>query len=266
MILNISHETSYSYDEPVSYTLQQLRLTPKRRAGQQILNWNVEVTGGGIELEFDDQHNNRVLLVKARAGEKTIKIKAHGSVETSDISGVTGKHGGYLPLWYFTRSTPLTTAGNQISELAATFEPMKSSPLDCMHALSEKIADLIAYRTGRTDAETTAEEAMAKGKGVCQDHTHVFLSAARLLGFPARYVSGYLMLNDSIDQEASHAWAEAYIEDLGWIGFDISNRISPDSRYVPIATGLDYLETAPISGMRYGSGNESMIVNLQVQQ
>ncbi|MEM7291095.1 MAG: transglutaminase family protein, partial [Pseudomonadota bacterium] len=98
------------------------------------------------------------------------------------------------------------------------------------------------------------------------DHAHIFLGAARMLGFPARYVSGYLMLNDRVDQDASHAWTEVHVDGLGWVGFDISNRISPDERYIPVATGLDYLETAPISGMRFGASSESMVVNLQVQQ
>jgi transglutaminase-like putative cysteine protease len=79
-------------------------------------------------------------------------------------------------------------------------------------------------------------------------------------------VSGYLMLDDRVNQDASHAWAEAYVSDLGWVGFDVSNQISPDGRYVRVATGLDYSGAAPVSGMRYGYGGESMTVRLQVQQ
>ena len=92
------------------------------------------------------------------------------------------------------------------------------------------------------------------------------VSAARSMGYPARYVSGYLMMNDRVMQDASHAWAEAHIQGLGWVGFDVSNGISPDSRYVRVATALDYRGAAPISGMRFGQGTESMDVSLQVQQ
>jgi len=112
----------------------------------------------------------------------------------------------------------------------------------------------------------TAEEAMAGGTGVCQDHAHIFIAAARAGGVPARYVSGYLMMDDRIDQDASHAWAEGYVAGLGWVGFDISNRQSPDERYVRLAVGRDYHDAAPISGLRIGDAQESMIVNLQVQQ
>ena len=107
---------------------------------------------------------------------------------------------------------------------------------------------------------------MKSGSGVCQDHTHVFITIARLFGYPARYVSGYLMLENSIEQNASHAWAEVHLEGLGWVGFDVSNGISPDDRYVRIATGLDYREAAPVSGIWFGGGKESMTVKLQVQQ
>ena len=74
------------------------------------------------------------------------------------------------------------------------------------------------------------------------------------------------MMDDRVDQDASHAWAEAHLDGLGWVGFDVSNGISPDERYVRLATGLDSRDAAPISGMRMGSANESMIVSLQIQQ
>jgi transglutaminase-like putative cysteine protease len=83
---------------------------------------------------------------------------------------------------------------------------------------------------------------------------------------PARYVSGYLMMNDRVHQDASHAWAEAHVEGVGWVGFDVSNGISPDARYVRVATGLDYREAAPISGLRFGQGGEALSIDIQVQQ
>jgi hypothetical protein len=83
---------------------------------------------------------------------------------------------------------------------------------------------------------------------------HIFVAAARSMGYPARYVSGYLMMNDRVHQDASHAWAEAHVDGVGWVGFDVSNGISPDARYVRVATGLDYREAAPVSGLRFGRG------------
>jgi len=112
----------------------------------------------------------------------------------------------------------------------------------------------------------TAEDALEAGHGVCQDHAHSFIACCRYMDIPARYVSGYLMMDDRIDQDATHAWAEAYVEGLGWVGFDVSNGISPDTRYVRVATGLDYAEAAPVSGTRFGSAGEALAVQVQVQQ
>jgi len=137
------------------------------------------------------------------------------------------------------------------------------------HALSAAILDTVGYEGGNTHSGTTAEEAITGGTGVCQDHAHIFISAARMMGFPARYVSGYLKLDADLEtsQDAAHGWAEAHIDGIGWIGFDVSNQISPDERYVRVATGLDYTEAAPIHGMRYGdTAGESLSVDIEVHQ
>jgi len=138
-------------------------------------------------------------------------------------------------------------------------------PRDCSGD-SATVLEQVPYTAGETGVHTTAEEAAALGKGVCQDHVHIFLGAARALGIPARYVSGYLMMNDRVEQEATHAWAEAHVDMLGWVGFDVSNRISPDERYVRVATGRDYGEAAPITGLSYGAGETVLEVRLAVEQ
>lgn len=266
MRLTIKHETSYTYAEPVSYALQQIRLTPKDRAGQKIINWSTTIDGGTKEVSYDDQHNNHVDLVLFEPGRSQITVRSEGEVETTDNNGIVGAHGGFTPLWYFKKPTPLTKTGAGIRQLVRKLEKGLKDTAQ-LHELSKLIRSEVEYETGTTSSKTTAEEALENGTGVCQDHAHIFISAARHLGHPARYVSGYLMMNDRIEQEATHAWAEAYVEGIGWIGFDISNRISPDERYVRVATGLDYNEAMPIYGLRFGKPNvEKMLVSLQVQQ
>jgi transglutaminase-like putative cysteine protease len=128
------------------------------------------------------------------------------------------------------------------------------------------VREAIAYQIGETSADTTAEQALTRGVGVCQDHAHTFIAAARLLGTPARYVSGYLLMDGQVDQEAGHAWAEAHVAGLGWVGFDVSNAISPDRRYVRVATGADYRDAAPVTGIAQGSGQADLAVRLAVEQ
>ena len=265
MKLKITHTTTYDYDAPVSYALQQVRLTPISNSQQEVLNWQLEIEGGHSELFFLDHHKNHTTLVQATPGADQVKITASGEVETSDSTGVLGKVYGKAPLWHFTQQTDRTMPGKNIRSLAKIMSNTDDQ-LANLHTLSAEILKAVPYGEAATYAGTTAEEALMAGGGVCQDHTQIFISAARHAGISARYVSGYLMMNDRVDQDASHAWAEVHVEGLGWVGFDISNGYSPDERYVRIATGLDSREAAPISGMRLGAASESMIVSLQVQQ
>jgi len=265
MRITICHSTTYRYASPVAYALQQLRLTPKDRSGQQVLDWRLTVEGGQRELSFLDHHANHVELVSVASGGDHIMLTSQGVVETEDRAGIVGAHGGHLPLWYFTGDTPLTRAGRAVRALARGVAA-DADPVARLHALSAEVRSIIAYAPGHTQAETTAEQAIMIGSGVCQDHAHSFCAAARLLGFPARYVSGYLLMNDRDAQDATHGWAEAHVDGIGWIGFDVSNGISPDARYVRVATGLDYREAAPVTGMHFGGGGEEMLVSVRVQQ
>ena len=266
MRLKIAHLTHYQFAEPAVYGLQQIRLIPKTRRGQSVDDWNVTFEGALEQVHFIDQFNNHTLLIGLEEGASELIIRAEGTVVTQDESGIVGQHGGWTPLWLYHRKTDLTRPGSAIQAICDRVGTGYENEVSRLHALMGVIAETVKYETGKTGVATTAEEAAASGHGVCQDHAQIFVSAAREAGIAARYVSGYLMMNDRIDQEASHAWAEAWLDLLGWVGFDISNGYSPDERYVRVATGRDYRDAAPVSGLRQGPGDESMIVSLQIQQ
>lgn len=266
MRLKINHSSSYSYTSPVSYGLLQLRQTPGSRVGQTVLSWKHVIEGGRIEAEYEDHNANRVQLISLDPGARALTIASEGEVEVEDRAGVIGQHRGFTPLWLFRRSTVLTRPGPLLRRLVKASPDNSMGDLARLHAIAGQVRSAVLYQPGWTDADTRAEDALEKGLGVCQDHAHVFIAAARLLGYPARYAGGYLMMNDRIQQDAGHAWAEVHVESIGWVGFDISNAISPDSRYVRVATGLDYREAAPVSGMRFGASGESLDVSIQVQQ
>jgi transglutaminase-like putative cysteine protease len=264
MRLTIAHTTRYRFSSPVTYGLQQLRKTPKSYRGQQVISWSTELKGGQRELEYEDFHRNRVELISLEPDIEELIIRSEGEVSMSDTHGIVGAHSGPAPLWLFQRQTPLTKPGKGTRQIISGLTG--ESLLDKLHALSATIKERITYEVGASDTTWSAEDAIAAGKGVCQDHTHVFLAAARTMGVPARYVSGFLMMDDTAHQDATHAWAEAHVEGLGWVGFDISNGISPDMRYVRVATGLDYLEAAPVTGMRFGGAAEELSVAVKVAQ
>ena len=264
MRLKISHRTEYRYDVPVQYALQRLRLVPRGGRTQTIHSWSLKIENASEEARFVDHFDNETRLVSISGDAVTIDIDAWGEVETFDTAGVVGEHKGFAPLWLFQQATPLTEPGEGIRELSASLEG--GTELDRLHRLMAVIGVRVAYKIGSTDSATTAEGALKHGSGVCQDHAHVFVSAARILGFPARYVSGYLMLNDTAHQAASHAWAEAHVPGLGWVAFDPSNGISPDERYVRMAVGRDYRDAMPVSGIRLGLAEEQLAVSVTVEQ
>ncbi|MFY9318208.1 transglutaminase family protein [Lentibacter algarum] len=264
MRLIIRHQTRYQFETPVKYGLQQLRKTPKSSHQQSVVSWRTLITGGKSELHYEDHHNNTVELLSFEREARELIVVSEGEVEMRDSHGVVGRHTGKAPLWLFLNSTPRTQPRQGVQGILR--KTPKSEPLDQLHALSSVIRATVAYEVGASEADWSAEDALAAGKGVCQDHTHIFLSCARALGYPARYISGYLMLNDRIVQDAMHAWAEAHIDGLGWVGFDVSNGISPDTRYVRVASGLDYADAAPVSGTRIGGNTETLSVAIDVVQ
>ena len=125
----------------------------------------------------------------------------------------------------------------------------------------------ITYDTNPTGSNTTAAEAFSLRRGVCQDLTHIFIAACRSLAIPARYVGGHFHRSDGVtSQEAGHAWAEAFVPDLGWVAFDPTNGISATEAHVRVAIGLDYLGAAPVRGTRTGGGQETLTVAVNVDQ
>ncbi|MCB2080533.1 MAG: transglutaminase family protein [Novosphingobium sp.] len=266
MRISFCHTTRYEFSEPVVHGLQRLRMKPKSTHGQEVREWKMELDGAVLETEYDDEHFNHTALVSVQPGVQEVTVTCSGTVDTSDNAGVIGQHAGHMPLWCFLRTTPLTKPGPKIKALVSGLEADSEKTLDVLHALSTNILGAVTYETGRTDSETTAEEALAAGHGVCQDHAHIFIAAGRLLEIPMRYVSGYLMMDDRVEQEAGHGWAEAHVEGLGWVGFDVSNCISPDERYIRVATGCDYGDAAPVTGIAMGAGESELKVHLAVEQ
>lgn len=267
MLLKIDHTTQFDFGRPIEYGLQRLRVFPSDVSGQSIVSWNVTVEGGNEEVRYTDHHQNLVALYSYDTGTEGISIQIKGAIETEDMAGVIGRHRGFAPLWYYSGTTALTTLGTRTRSLIRTLGSRgERDDISFLHDLSALIGEQVTYQVGVTEAHFSAEDALAEGAGVCQDHAHIFITAARAMGYPARYISGYLFMDGQIEQDATHAWAEAHVPDLGWVGFDVSNKISPDERYVRIAAGLDYKDAAPTTGLTYGAGEQKIDVALRVEQ
>ncbi|WP_347310615.1 transglutaminase family protein [Defluviimonas sp. SAOS-178_SWC] len=265
MKLGVSHRTVYRYDAPIRVAVQSLRLTPSVFDGQKVLDWEIEVEGGQKGAAFRDGAGDWIESWSVRGPADHVTVAVSGTVETADLSGLLQGHREAVNPVVYLRETHATRADAGLNALAQAVA--EDEPLARAHALSRAVADAIAYRPGATEAHTTAAEALALGEGVCQDHAHALIAAARVLGLPARYASGYLFAaEDGSPHEAAHAWAEIWIDGLGWIGFDPANRCCPDDRYVRLGSGYDAHNAAPIRGIARGLGVESLEVTVAVQQ
>jgi transglutaminase-like putative cysteine protease len=171
-----------------------------------------------------------------------------------------------MPPEFFLRATPLTAPDDAIVALARD-GARGDDTIARLHGLMNGVRDRLDYRPGETDSTTNAAEALAQGFGVCQDHAHLFIAAARAAGIPARYISGYLWTGaGGQSYDAGHAWAEAHVAGFGWIGFDAANRLCPNENYIRVAVGLDYSAAAPVRGLRRGPAEESLSVEVQVRR
>ncbi len=267
MRIRIDHETRYIYDAPVRAVSQVLRLTPRAHDGQHVAAWRVDLDVDGRLRTGEDAFGNIVQLLSADGPIETLTLTVQGEVETMDTAGVVTGLIERLPTAVYLRETPLTRPDARIEAFARDAAAGKSDRLERLHALLSAIHAEVAFDTASTTVATSAIDAFAQRRGVCQDLSHIFIACARHLGVPARYVSGHLARNDGVvAQEASHAWAEAYVDGLGWVGFDVANGVCPGERHVRVAMGFDYLAAAPVRGSRIGGGTERLSVRLMVAQ
>jgi transglutaminase-like putative cysteine protease len=268
MRIHICHKTEYRYDAPPGGVIQTLRLTPRNHEGQYVASWRVEVSADCRLHQQEDAFGNIIHAFTAEGPFTALTVLAEGEVETQATDGLVRGGVERFPPTLFLRETPLTRADAAITSFARTARTEgNKDTLAVLHLLLEGLGKEIAYDTDPTNPGTTAVEAFAMRRGVCQDLTHIFIAAARTLDIPARYVGGYFRREDGvIAGEAGHAWAEAFVPDLGWVAFDPTNGICTTEGHVRVAVGLDYLGASPVRGTRYGGGAEAMEVVTKVDQ
>ena len=266
MRLSVHYSTTYTYAEPVRRVIQLLRVAPLSFAGQSVLDWRVDVDHDAKLREGRDGYGNVTHMLYVDNPVSSLSISIAGRVLTEDKHGIIQGLPHDLPPEVFLRKTPLTEPGPAVQALIDACDG-KGGEIERLHRLVSRIHAVLRFDTEATEVETPAEQAAAEGHGVCQDFTHIIIAASRLRGIPARYVSGHLFRRDGRhEQEAAHAWAEAWVEDLGWVAFDPVNGISTDDAYLRVACGLDYRDAAPIAGARAGGGDERLAVEVRVSE
>ncbi|GGB16222.1 transglutaminase [Sphingomonas metalli] len=263
MRLSIHHRTAYRFSAPQARLVQMLRLTPQNSHDQTVARWRIDIDRDARMSEGRDGWGNVTTMLYVEGPVEEIAIEVSGEVLTSHSDGVIRGVAEMLPPGLYLRSTPATAPDPAILAWAADLR--QTDPLTTLHGLNGAIHQRFEVDHGRPVAGRSAGEAWSRAKATPRDLAQIFAVAARHLGQPARYVSGYCRHADQ-EHPTPHGWAEAWVEDLGWVGFDPCTGLSPQEDHVRVAVALDAAGAAPVAGSRLGEGAEQLDVEVRVEE
>lgn len=282
----ITHITRYQYDTMVTENVNEVRLSPRSNYRQSCYHHSLTVEPAASLLQYEDFYGNRVCAFSILPSHQALTIKAQSVVVTQDQEP---RSASLLPLARevellqnakfknryaeFLLPTPAVRLSPEVKEYANSigsemeFGSIYGTVCGIMHAIHR---DFI-YSPGATNVCTTVNETLELRRGVCQDFTHLMLAICRMKGIPARYVSGYHFVQDlqcvtAEFQQASHAWVEAHIPGVGWLGFDPTNDNIMSWRYIKLGHGRDYRDIVPIKGIYRGTLSLKMEVTVDVRK
>ncbi|HZU85061.1 MAG TPA: transglutaminase family protein [Polyangiaceae bacterium] len=279
------HRTSYTYVNPVERSTHLLRLVPMHDRLQTLLDSQVTVSVQSRARDFDDVFGNRVRRVVVDTPYRELSIVARSTVDLLDTSPLgfdVRRTRTTIPLvwmpWQRNMLDPFLLPPelpeSQLDELvdyAMRFVARNDGNLlDTLLDLNDAIHREYVYAQGATTVGTTAFDVYTTRRGVCQDFANLFICLARLMGVPARYVCGYLFTGpkdpNRRQSEASHAWVQVYLPEVGWRGFDPTNGVVTRTGHVRVAVGRNYIDSTPTSGTIYvGGGGETLQAEVRVE-
>ena len=255
MRLKIEHTTTFTYDQLISEAYTEMRLKPLDAGGQRCLSFHLVTEPQDTVLKYTDHFGNDVHHFDVVQSHQKMVVAATSEVLTADQ--YSADPSGLSPLDEFNYLSP-TLYAPHTAELIHFFAShhQDKDPLGSALAIMQAIHDMLVYEQGATDVKTTADQALALGRGVCQDFSHIMLAACRTQGLPARYVSGYLYNNGHT--AASHSWVDVVVPDRGWVSLDPTHNREQTGQYVRVAVGRDYGDVPPTRGIFKGNAKEKM--------
>ena len=266
----IEHTTRFSYSSPITETVMEVRLQPLDGRGQRCLDFNLEISPRMPVGTYRDGYGNRVHYFNLLRAHDRVRVTSRSVVEMDLERSHDGTSDADL-VFDFLRFRPPVADVPGVRRLAAGHAPadLTSGPAveTALDALTVAISHDFAYDPAVTNVYTGVEEVLELRAGVCQDFAHLFIAAARAMGVPARYVSGYIHIpgDGGITEGASHAWAEAWVPGAGWVGFDATHPIRAGENHVRVAVGRDYRDAAPTRGVYVGTATGTMNVNVRTR-
>lgn len=281
----IRHITRFTYDAPITSSLMEVRMCPRTEAQQHGYSFELNIAPHAQVFSYQDFMGNTIHHFDIPSKHEELRLEAHSFVEVRepgplpeavstktwealDELRATGKHLEMtLPSAFAQPTKALLTLQE---ELQVT---RRDDPLTVLRDLNAAIYDGFSYSPKSTHVNSPIDDALKSKSGVCQDFAHIFITLARSVGIPCRYVSGYLFhrknghdQHDRSAEDGSHAWAEAYLPTLGWIGFDPTNNILAEERHIRVAIGRDYADVPPTRGVYQGHARSVLHVGVHVSQ
>lgn len=276
----IRHHTRYHYTAPVGESVMEVRMQPRNEERQRCHSFDLKLTPPARLLSYQDHLGNFIHFfdIPRRHGQLVLRAESHVAIQPRpahpsalssedwarlDAMASQGEFWDMLSPSHFAHPSPA------LEKLRAELKIDRSQdPLTTLCRINQGIHSALRYVPNSTEVDSTIDVALESRQGVCQDYTHIMLALVRGLGIPARYVSGYLFHNrahqDQSAEDSSHAWIEAFLPDLGWVGFDPTNNLLANERHISVAVGRDYADVPPTRGVFRGNAQSQMEVGVQV--
>lgn len=280
MYYTIRHITRFRYSMPISESIMEVRIQPRSEDGQHCLDFRLRTTPRAHIMSYREEYGNRVHHFDIPNSHNSLTIAAEALVDLDtpsplpeslspqaweELDTLTADDeywDSLMPSHFATPTLLLEELGRELGVLR------RDDPLTVMRDLNSAINGAFEYTPNTTRVDSPIDEALRLRKGVCQDYAHITITLARQLGIPCRYVSGYLYQSgrgqDRSSGEATHAWVEAYLPGLGWVGFDPTNNTTTDERHIRVAIGRDYADVPPTRGVYRGKAESELAVTVRI--
>ncbi len=277
MYYTIRHTTRFRYSAPISESIMEVRIQPRSEGHQYCLDFQLRTTPRANIMNYRGEFGNRVHHFNIPNSHNQLTIIAEALVDVNapaplpealtpqawdELDALT-EDGDY---WDTLMPSHFTEPSDLLYELAHQLDiRRRDDPLTVLRNLNSAIHSTFEYSPKTTRVDSPIDEALSLRKGVCQDFAHIMITLARHLNIPCRYVSGYLYRGEGrFSGEATHAWVEAYLPDLGWVGFDPTNNSVTDERHVRVAIGRDYADVPPTRGVFRGKAESELAVTVRI--
>jgi transglutaminase-like putative cysteine protease len=265
MRLIVRHEIAWTWEAPPRSVVEHLRIEPRNHEGQHVINWRTDVEPGGRTRMGEDAFGNAFDCLSVDGPLSRLTVRAEGEIETFETAGIV-RHGvERFPPELYLRESALTAPDPTLRTFAENAVAGEQTALARAHALMDALHERLDVSACHEDRFAGAAKTLAAGRGPARDIAHVYAACARHVGIPARIAVGHLCADTPPARACVHGWAEAYVADFGWIGFDPVIGRCPEGAHVRAAIGIDAIDALPVRGAHHGGSGETITHRISVQ-